>query len=161
MTAPVQDWQVVLSKFGGAIIFYTVAWLPSFLYFVIFEQVAKADAANASGAYVGSYLLLLLVGMFFISIGCFTSVLTHNQMVAAVISFCIITLFFFVGLLTFFTPNVSPFFRDLVSYFCALEHMGEFSKGIIDSRRIVFYGSATVLMLVLTHYVFQHRRWKA
>jgi ABC-2 type transport system permease protein len=105
--------------------------------------------------------LLLLLGMFFISIGCFASVLTHHQMIAAIISFCTITLFFFAGLLALFTPNVSPFFRDFVSYFGALEHMGEFSKGIIDSRRLVFYASATVLMLSLTHFVFQYRRWKA
>jgi ABC-2 type transport system permease protein len=99
--------------------------------------------------------------MFYISIGCFASVLSQDQMIAAVISFCTITLFFFAGLLAFFSPNVSPFLRDIVSYFSTLEHMGEFSKGIIDSRRIVFYGSATVLMLVLTHHVFQFRRWKA
>ena len=99
--------------------------------------------------------------MFFISIGCFASVLTRNQIVAAVISFSIITLFFFSGLLGFFAPNISPAFRDLVSYFCMLEHMGEFSKGIIDSRRIVFYLSGTALMLVLTHQTFQYRRWKS
>ena len=52
-------------------------------------------------------------------------------------------------------------FRDLVSYFSTLEHMSEFSKGIIDSRRIAFYLSATALMLALTHQAFQYRRWKA
>jgi len=161
MTAPVQDWQVVLSKFGGAMFFYIVVWLPSFLYFVIFEHVTKAQAANAAGAYWGSYLLLLLTGMFFVSIGCFASVLTRNQILAAVISFCAISLFFFAGLLAFFAPNVSPALREFVSYFSTLEHMGEFSKGIIDSRRIVFYGSATVFMLALTLHVFQFRRWKS
>jgi ABC-2 type transport system permease protein len=161
MTAPVHDWQVVLSKFVGAVIFYIIIWLPSLLYFVIFEHITKSQAANAAGAYWGSYLLLLLVGMFFISIGAFASVLTQNQIVAGVITFSAITLFFFCGLLAFFVPNISPAFRDLVSYFSTLEHMGEFSKGIIDSRRIVFYGSSTLVMLMLTHTVFQHRRWKA
>ncbi|MEI6351362.1 MAG: ABC transporter permease [Verrucomicrobiota bacterium] len=161
MTAPVRDWQVVLSKFGGCVVFYMIVWLPSLFYFVLFEHVTKSQAANAAGAYWGSYLLLLLVGMFFTSIGCFASVLTQNQIIAAVISFCAITLFFFAGLLAFFTPNVSPFLREIVSYFSTLEHMGEFSKGIIDSRRLVFYASATFMMLVLTHQVFQYRRWKS
>lgn len=161
MTAPVREWQVVLSKFGGALFFYIIVWLPSFFYFVLFERITQAQAANASGAYLGSYLLLLLVGMFFISVGCFASVLTQNQIVAAVISFCVITLFFFGGLLSFFSPNVSPVLREIVGYFSTLEHMGEFSKGIIDSRRLVFYGSATVFMLVLTLQFFQFRRWKA
>jgi ABC-2 type transport system permease protein len=161
MTAPVRDWQVVLSKFGGALFFYTVIWLPNFLYFVVFERVTKADAANASGAYWGSFLILMLVGMFFLSIGCLASVVTQDQIVAAVISFCLLTLYFFAGLLTFFTPNVSPILRDIVSYFSTLEHMGEFSKGIIDSRRVVFYLTATAFTLILTHKIFQFRRWKA
>jgi len=161
MTAPVRDWQVVLAKFGGALIFYIVLWLPTILYFVIFQQVTKVFSANAAGAYWGSYLELLMVGMLFISVGCFASVLTHNQMVAAVISFCAITFFFLGALVTFFTPNISPWFRMLVSYCSVLEHMGEFSKGLIDSRRFVFYGSGTALMLLLTHQVFQFRRWKS
>jgi len=161
MTAPVSDWQVVLSKFCGALAFYLVLWLPTLLYFVIFQQVVKADAANAAGAYWGSYLMVLLIGMLFISIGCFASVLTQNQMVAAIISFCLITVFFLGGLVAFFTPNISPGFRMLSSYSSVLEHMGEFSKGMIDSRRFVFYSSGTLLMLLLTHQVFQYRRWKS
>ena len=161
MTAPVRDWQVVFSKFGGALAFYIVLWLPTLLYFVTFEHVVKTGAANAVGAYWGSYLMILLIGMLFISLGCFASVLTQNQMVAAVMSLCLITLFFFGGLLAFFTPNVSPSFRMMTGYFSTLEHMGEFSKGLIDSRRFVFYGSGTLLMLLLTHVVFQYRRWKS
>ncbi len=160
LTAPVQDWQVVLSKFGGAFIFYVIIWLPSFLYFMIFERVTSADASHAAGAYLGSYLFLLLVGLFFISLGCLASVMTQNQIVAAVMSFCLIALFFFAGLISFFTPNISPMLRDIVAYFSTIEHMGEFSKGIIDSRRIVFYGSSTLLMLFLTLQIFQFRRWK-
>ena len=161
MTAPVSDCQVVLSKFGGALVFYCILWLPTLLYFVIFQQIAKADAANAMGAYLGSYLELLMAGMLFISVGCLASVLTQNQMVAAVISFCVITFFFLGTLLTFFSPNIAPELRMMASYCSVLEHMGEFSKGVLDSRRFVFYGSGTALMLLLTHQVFQFRRWKS
>lgn len=161
MTAPVRPWQVVLSKFGGAMVFYVIVWLPSLLYFVIFERITSAQAANAVGAYWGSYLLLFMIGMFFVSIGCFASVVTQNQIVASVICLCTITIFFFAGLLAFFTPNVSPILREIVSYFSTIEHMGEFSKGIIDSRRLVFYGTATLFMLALTHQAFQFRRWKS
>ncbi len=161
MTAPVRDWQVLLSKFGGALFFYIVVWLPSFLYFILFERITQEQAAAAAGSYLGSYLMLLLVGMFFIAVGCLASVLTQNQIIAAVISFCTLAIFFFAGLLAFFTPNVSPFLREFVSYFSTLEHMGEFSKGILDSRRLIFYPSATLFVLVLTHAVFQYRRWKA
>jgi len=161
MTAPVRDSQVILAKFGGALFFYIVLWLPSLAYFRIFEWTTGASAAHATGAYWGSYLLLLLLGMFYLSIGCLASVLTHNQIIAAVISFCAITLLFFMGLLSFIVLNVSPFLRDIVGYFSAIEHMGEFSKGVIDSRPIVFYLSMTTLVLALTFHVFQSRKWKS
>jgi len=65
-----------------------------------------------------------------------------------------------VGLLAFITPNITPELRDFLAYFSAIEHMSEFSKGIFDSRPIVFYLSMTLFFLVLTHHVFQSRKWK-
>jgi ABC-2 type transport system permease protein len=160
MTAPVRDWQVVGSKFFGALAFYIILWLPSALYFIGFQELTDAEAANAAGAYWGSYLLLLLLGMFYIGVGCVASVLTKNQIIAAVMSFCAITLLFFSGLLSFIVLNMSPGFRDLVGYFSAIEHMGTFSKGIIDSRAIVWYLTMTFFMLFLTHQIFQSRKWR-
>ncbi len=161
MTAPVGDISVVLSKFFGAFIFYVILWIPSILYFVIFEWITSAQAARASGAYFGSYLLLLVMGAFYISVGCLASSLTRNQMIAAVISFASITLLFFTGLLSFIILNVSPVVRDLIGYFSAIEHMGEFSRGLIDSRPLVYYLSMTVLMLFITLQVFQARKWRS
>lgn len=160
MTAPVRDAQVVLSKFLAVLIFYIILWLPSLAYFSIFEWVTEAQAAKASGAYWGTYLLLLLMGMFYIAVGCLASVLTHNQIIAAIISFCLITMLLFAGLLTFITQTMTPAFRDFVTYFSAIEHMGEFSKGFIDTRPMVFYITMTILLLVVTHQIFQYRKWK-
>jgi ABC-2 type transport system permease protein len=117
MTAPVNEWQVVASKFAGALFFYLVLWLPTMLYFVLFQSITKQPAAPSAGAYFGSYLLMLLIGMFYLSLGCFASVLTRNQIIAAVISFVLVLLTFFTGLLGFVMPNASQPFRDLVSYF--------------------------------------------
>ncbi len=161
MTAPVSDLSVVLSKFFGALLFYVTLWLPSLIYFVVFQSVTGGTAAHATGAYWGAYLMLLLVGMFYTAIGCLASALTKNQIIAAVMAFAAITLLFFGGLLTSLVLNVSPFFRDLVGYFSTIEHMAEFSKGVIDTRPIAYYTSATVFLLVLTFQVFQTRKWKA
>src|SRR5213078_3861068 len=90
MTAPVRDWQVVLSKFFGALVFYIILWLPTLIYFWVFQSVTHQPAAGSRGAYFGTYLMLLLLGMFYLSIGCLASALTKNQIVAAVISFCVI-----------------------------------------------------------------------
>src|SRR5256886_10511472 len=107
MTAPVRDWHVVLAKFGGALVFYVVLWLPTLIYFWVFQAITRQSAANSAGAYLGAYLMLLLLGMFYLSVGCLASVLTKNQIVAAVISFCVITLHFFSGLISFVLQEIS------------------------------------------------------
>lgn len=160
-TAPVSDWQIVLAKFFGVLVFYVILWAPSFIYFAAFEAITKQQAANAAGAYYGSYLLLLLMGMFYISVGCLASALTKDQINAAVISFSAITLSFFAGLLSFIMNITDPQLKDLNSYISAPDHMMDFSKGIIDSRPIVWYLSMTTLVLVVTFQVFQARKWKA
>jgi ABC-2 type transport system permease protein len=160
MTAPVRDWQVILSKFFGALVFYLVLWLPSLAYFAIFAAVTHQPAAGSVGAYAGSYLMLLLLGMFYISIGCFASVLTKNQIVAAVITFCAITLLFFMGLIQFILLDISAAARELLGYFSALEQMGTLSRGVIDTRPMVFYLSMTALMLTFTFQAFQSRKWR-
>jgi len=160
MTAPVRDWQVVLAKFFGALVFYIVLWIPTLLYFAIFQAVTHQPAGSSTGAYLGAYLMLLLLGMFYISIGCLASVLTKNQIIAAIISFCVITLHFFSGLLSFIVQEVSSTTRQLLGYFSAIEQMGTLSRGEIDTRPIVLYLSMTVVMLALTHLAFQSRKWR-
>src|SRR5213082_1933233 len=120
MTAPVREWQVVLAKFFGALVFYLVLWVPTLLYFWIFQKITHQSAANSVGAYWGSYLLLLLLGMFYLSVGCFASVVTKNQIVAAIISFSAITLLFFLGLIQFILLDVSSGMRDALGYFSAI-----------------------------------------
>lgn len=160
MTAPVRDWEVVLSKFFGALVFYLVLWVPTLLYFFIFQAVTHQPAASSVGAYLGAYLMLLLLGMFYLSIGCLASVLTKNQIVAAIISFCAITLLFFLGLVSFILLDVSSATRQLLGYFSAIEQMGTLSRGEIDTRPIVLYLSMTMVMLALTHQAFQSRKWR-
>ena len=86
--------------------------------------------------------------------------LTKNQMVAAIISFCVITLHFFSGLISFIVQNVSSATRQVLGYFSALEQMGTLSRGELDTRPIVLYLSMTIVMLMLTHLAFQSRKWR-
>ena len=104
--------------------------------------------------------MLLLLGMFYLSIGCLASTLTKNQIVAAIISFCVITLHFFSGLISFIVQEVTSSTRQLLGYFSAIEQMGTLSRGEIDTRPIVLYVSMTIVMLTLTYQAFQARKWR-
>jgi ABC-2 type transport system permease protein len=160
-TAPVTDWQVVLSKFFGALVFYCLLWAPTLFHFAAFKWVAQQDAANAAGAYGGTYLLLLLMGMFFTALGCFASSLVKEQINAAVITACVIFVWFFIPFLPEIMRVTRPDVLDFFKYFSAAEHMRDFSKGLIDSRQIIWYTSATITLLIFTLFSFQRRKWKA
>ena len=158
-TAPVGDGQVVASKFFGVLVFYIILWTPTLLSFAVFQYVTGQTAANASGAYLGAYLLLLLMGCFYISIGCLASALTKDQINAATISFSTITVLLFLA----FVPDVlgitSPAIKDIFAYVSATQHMQDFAKGLIDTRPIVWYVSTSLLILIETFQVFQARKW--
>lgn len=160
-TAPVSDTQVVAAKFFGVLVFYIILWLPTLLSFVIFQQITGREAANAAGSYWGTYGLLLLMGCFYISVGCLASALTKDQINAATISFTSITVLLFLGFLPDIMNVTAPAIKDIFSYISAVQHMQDFSKGLIDSRPIIWYVTMTALMLFLTLQVFQYRKWKA
>jgi len=160
-TAPVKDWQVVLAKFFGVLVFYIILWTPTLCSFAAFQYITGKTAANAAGAYWGTYLLLLLMGGFFISVGCLASALTKDQINAATISFTTITLLLFVGFMPEIMNLTAPAIKDIFSYISSIQHMQDFSKGIIDSRPIIWYLSMTTLVSYLTLQIFQYRKWKA
>ena len=160
MTAPVQDWQVVASKFAGALMFYVILYVPTVVYFAVFQWVTHEQAAQAVGAYGGSYLMVFLMGMFYLSIGCLASVVTRNQIVAAIMALVLAVVFFFTGLLGMLLPNVGQGFRDFVAFFSTAMHMRDFSRGLIDTRPIFFYLTMTLLLQAFTFQIFQYRKWK-
>jgi len=161
LTAPVRDIEVVLSKFLAALIFYLSLWLPSLLYFLIFAWLGNRSAIGSAGQLWAPYLLLLVMGMFNVALGCLASALTSNQIVAAMISLVLTIGIFFLTLINYVVNNSSPLLRDITAYVAQLDHMDSFSRGVIDSRVFVFYPSMTVLLLVITHQIFQYRRWRA
>ena len=161
MTAPVRDGQVVFAKYFGALFFYLILWAPSLLYFFAFQSVTNMNAAGAVGSYLGAYAMLVLIGMLYTAVGCLASALTDNQIVAAVIAFAAVLFLFFLGLLSLFLPGAGAAMREFTYYFSPIEHMMDFSRGIFDTRPVVFYVSSTLLVLFATFHVFQYRRWKA
>jgi ABC-2 type transport system permease protein len=162
-TAPVNDWQIVLSKFFGAVTFYVVLFLPTFFYFRLFHWISGGkEAAQSAGAYTSTYLLLLLLGMFFISIGIFSSSLVKDQVNAAIISLASVLLYLFVpNLLSLLLNSTDPRFTRMRGFLSPFDHMRDFARGIVDTRQVVWYLSMTALILVMTHQVFQSRKLKA
>lgn len=159
LTAPVTDWAVVLSKFFGLLTVYAVMWAPTLAYGPILSHLNAESIHFDTGALIGAYLGILLVGAFLLSAGLLCSALTRNVVVAAISTFAVTGSFFLFG----FLPEVSPvpLLRDLSRPFSPVLHMLDFSRGLVDTRPVVFYLSGTVFLLVAAVRVLDARRWRS
>jgi len=160
MTAPVSDWQVVLSKFTGALIFYAILWLPLLVCSGVVRFYVGESAVLGLGTMFTSALGVLLVGCVYMSLGCFASALTRNQAVAAVSGFALGAALFFSGFFSFFAGDRSDWLSQLARHVSLPKHMESFSRGVIDLSAVIFFTSLTALFLYLTHKVVESRRWK-
>jgi len=142
LTAPVSEFEVVFGKFLGALGFFLTLWAPTLLYIVFIRAYTRVDPGPAASGYLG----VALLAAYFVAVATFASTLTKNQILAAVLAFGMLIPIFAVGL---FESSVGTKLGDWLSYFNLWEHTNEFSRGIVDSRRVVYYLSGTALFLYL------------
>ena len=160
MTTSVGDAQVVLAKFGAALFFYLVAWLPSLGCFFIVRHFTQQEAAFDAHTAVGMYLGIFLIGSLFLSFSCFASSLTRSQIAAAMISFVLGFGLFSLGFLALTLPANSDMQTRVLSYFNLFDQMNDFARGVADTRAVIFYVTSTFVFLFLTVRVVESRRWK-
>jgi len=143
MTLPVQEWQVLLAKFFAAwtLLAFTLALTAA--YPISVAMLGRVDA----GAIVGSYLGLMLTGALLAGAGIFASSLTRNQVVAFIIAFLISFGLYLCGK----TSTYLPLALARVADFVGLDsHLDALSRGVIDSRDLLYYATCTGLFLFLT-----------
>ena len=154
MTGPISENQVVLAKFFSAMFFYAFLWLPTLLYPVLVGRYTDIDWGPLASGYLGT----LGIGSVALAAGLLGSSFTKNQIVAAVSSFGILMLLFAVpwadGLFQ------EPLISDVLGYLNWLDHMDEFSRGIVDSRRLVYYLTTTALFLFFTGRALEAKKWR-
>lgn len=160
MTTPVSDFQVVMAKFTGAMIFYMMMWAPLLGCIFIVRHYSNApdvlDLATLGSTFLGIFLL----GALYMSLGCFASSLTRNQIIAAMGAFALGISLFLLSFLSISFSGRTGWLAQLFTHLSLLEHMRDFARGVVDTRALTFYSSLTVLFLFLTHKVVESRRWK-
>lgn len=161
LTAPIRDWQVVFAKYVACYAFYVVMWLPTLLYLPIlcdwhwWTTECGIDPRPIWTTYLG----LALAGAMFLSIGLFVSSLVNSQMIAAIISLFIGVLFIAGRWLP--ELDTSDLWYQIVFYFTVPLHFEHhFSRGLIDTRQLVLYGTVALFGLFLTVRSLESRRWR-
>lgn len=153
-TKPVSDREIVTGKFLAILILVAIALVCTLPYYITVSMLGNID----NGATVGGYLGLLLMSSMYISIGIFASSLTSNQIVAFLLAL-FIGIFFqilFDVMATSFTGTVGGVFDFLSSR----THYESLSRGVLDSRDLLYYFSFIVAGLLLSETMLSKRNWK-
>ncbi len=159
MTAPVEDAKVVLAKYFGALAFFIILWIPTTLYAGVLAYFSPHTAPVDWGSMTATYLGVGCIGACYLSIGLFTSAITRSQAVAAMISFSVLCGLFFAGFIPYYARI--PWMQEVGRYISSVMHMMEFSRGVVDTRPLVFYLTLTLLMLFATVKVVESRKWRS
>jgi ABC-2 type transport system permease protein len=154
MTAPVTAGQVVVGKYFAAIAFYIILWTPTLLYAVIINRYSSVDWGPVASGYLG----ILGIGALYIAVGLFATTLTRSQVLAALITFLILVPLFTFGLLESLTS--SDLLRSVFAYLNVWQHMDDFGKGIVDTRRLVYYVSVSAFLVFLAARGLEIRKWR-
>jgi len=160
MSAPIGDWQVVMAKFTGALLFFVTAWMPLLACSLVVRYYVGDSAALGWGVATTTLLGILLIGCLYMSMGCLASVLTNNPAVAAVSAFALGTGLFFAGFLGMIPGGEDNWKSMAIKQISMSLHMEEFVRGVIDFKSVVFFLSLTVLFLYMTHKAIESRRWR-
>lgn len=153
LTYPISDIQAILGKFAAALMVFAIMLVLTVVYPLLVWWTAEPEL----GPIVAGYLGLLLLGSAFLALGVFTSSLTENQIVAAVISFGAYLTLWFIG---WAKDLVSPGAGAIMKELSVLEHFEPFSKGLIETQHVIFYVLFTFFFLFLTSRVLESKKWR-
>lgn len=154
LTAPVTDWEVVLGKYLAALALYCALWAPTTLYVAALAQFGPVDWGPVAVGYLG----VLLLGAYFVSIGLFTSFLSRNQVVAAILAFAALSVLLSMSILPFLATD--PTAKGILEYLDLWSHMQNFAKGLVDTRPVAYFLTGTALFLALSRHALEVRRWR-
>jgi|YNPNPStandDraft_1061719.scaffolds.fasta_scaffold16426_3 ABC-2 type transport system permease protein len=153
LTSPVRDWEVVLGKYlASLMVFATMVLLTGYLGLLLL-RIGKPDI----GPMLAGYLGYLLLGAALLAIGVFSSSLTQNQIIAAIVGMGITLLLWLSGALV---DLVGGAVGQVFAYLPIFDHYIDLVRGVIDTKDIVYYLSVTAVFLFFSVRVVESRRWK-
>jgi ABC-2 type transport system permease protein len=151
-TKPLHDWEVVLGKFFAAWILVCIALLPTLLYYLTLTIIGDID----HGPVIGSYIGLVLMAGVYVAIGLLASSFTENQIVGFIVGFLLMFMLFMLDKILIFVPD---FMASVVEYMGIDYHFSGISRGVIDSRDIIYFVSVAGFSLYLSVVSLERRKW--
>jgi len=153
LTYPVRDGAVLLGKYLAGLTLYAMMLAMTLFYPLLVAYFARVEWGPLATGYLG----LLLMGATFLAVGIFASSLTENQIVASIITFGVLLMFWVIG---WSSDYLGGTWGRVLSHLSLIEHFDSFAKGVIDTRDVLYYFDFTIVALFLTLRSLEARRWK-
>lgn len=148
VTKPISHFNIVLGKYFGALVLILVALIPTLLYVYTILQLGNPEGNLDIGSTIGSYFGLFFLIVAYTAIGVFASTLSDNQIVAFIIA-VFICFFFYFGFEGISNYNVFDNLVDMENLGMA-SHYNSMSRGVIDTRDLIYFISIALAFLVFT-----------
>jgi ABC-2 type transport system permease protein len=157
-TKPVTDWAIVLGKYLASLSLVVFALLPTLLYYYTVYDLGTPRGNLDSGAILGSYIGLFFLAAAFTGIGVFASALSGNQ----IFGFILATFLCFLLYYGFYFFSQLPIFvgkgDDLVEKLGIDFHYESISRGVLDSRDVIYFLSVSIIFLLATLFVLERKK---
>jgi ABC-2 type transport system permease protein len=159
LTKPISDLSIIMAKFLAGLVLVVLSVLPTMIYMIAVWRLGLPQGNLDIGGILGSYIGLIFLGAVFTSIGIFSSSLTNNQIIAFIVSM----LLCFIIYIGFEFLSRVPFLSkaDLLVKSLGIDyHYSSISRGVIDSRDVIYFLSAIGFFILLTKVSLESRNWK-
>jgi ABC-2 type transport system permease protein len=153
LTSPLTDWQIILGKFLGAMGLYATMLAVTFIHMGVLFALGNPEWKPVATSYLG----LLLMGGTFIAIGLLISSFTKNQIIAVMGTFAVVLLGWIIN---WASTLAGPTGREVLDYLGITNHLEDFTRGIIDTKHVVYYVSLITFSLFLTARSVDSERWR-
>ncbi len=158
LTKPLSDIQIILAKYFAGFILVFFSLLPTLIYFISVYKLGYPPGNLDIGGIWGSYIGLLLLGAVFTSIGLFTSSLFDNQIVSFIIALFLCG-FLYLGFDFIYSFEMFGKFDLFIKTLGINAHYASMSRGVIDTRDLVYFFSVIALFILLTKISIESRKW--
>ncbi len=158
-TKPLKDWQLILGKYLANLTLVILSLLPTLVYYYSVYQLGSPKGNLDTGGILGSYIGLVLLSAAFVSIGMFASTLTKSQVVSFILA---VFLCFFMHWVFSFLAKLPMFIGtldDLVNRLGMQYHYDSMSRGLLDTRDIIYFLSVIGFFLYASFVSLEKRKW--
>jgi len=155
LTKPLSDWDIVMGKFMATFSLVMFALIPSVIYYFSIYQLGNPEGNIDSAGVAGSYVGLMFLSLVFCAIGLFASSLTTNQIVSFIVA-AFLSFIFYTGFDSLSSLGGNAL---LIKQFGILYHYESLSRGVIDSRSVIYFASVAGLILLCAKTVISSRQW--